>query len=606
MKEYVRRDDLILRAKYPSLVTRIFEISYEKFVIFVENPFIPKEELSNEFNYSIRMIVSPVTLTFEIPSDYIYEIKPIADDEIAKNFAGIGITTNQLYNLLASKFSALKKIEIDEVKNGVVKIHLSQILDEQYKNLIKDFLETMSEGFIKFRPIFDLVDDSSRLILTCENSTLTILPSSVNKTKIEYEERDEEFWFDHIDGIYQGTITKDHILGMPSLGNSCYINQLFPNCINIRNGLLLFDRIFMDLPVNESIDEVCRTQQIKKSEAVDLCRKGRLAFITTQPYDRIDSNFLNELFKINPYSVFSRRALSALIIADLVKINKETLFSNELLHLLKKDVLDSLNLPFVTTEKIYDFLTWPKHALRQSLNLFLTESPARISNIGINRCVELPSEVPKSADFNFEFTMHAPFIHIASALDAYYFPSGDKNYNPKLQVSLMYNILNLFKCSSLEGLNRYISKFSMQKRPSIELLEVNSYPSIREIETYSREFCSPQNFNTLFTYLDALSESERSEKILKYNDSLSEFQIKNSKDRRALSLGFSFLSSLVPIPFFGFIIDLLKYGGNAVLEKNNKIQKMIYGMRNTINPGKPMDSQAIRFLSQINPVARLE
>ena len=171
MKEYVRRDDLNLRAKYPSLVTRIFEISYEKFVIFVENPFIPKEELSNEFNHSIRMVVSPVALTFEIPSDYIYEIKPIADDEIAKNFAGVGITTNQLYNLLASKFSALKKIEIDEVENGVVKIHLSQVLDEQYKSLIKDFLATMSDGFIKFSPIFDLIDNSSRFTLTCENPT---------------------------------------------------------------------------------------------------------------------------------------------------------------------------------------------------------------------------------------------------------------------------------------------------------------------------------------------------------------------------------------------------------------------------------------------------
>ena len=146
----------------------------------------------------------------------------------------------------------------------------------------------------------------------------------------------------------------------------------------------------------------------------------------------------------------------------------------------------------------------------------------------------------------------------------------------------------------------------MQKRPSIELLEVNSYPSISEIETYSREFCSPKNFNTLFTYLDVLSESERSDKILKYNDALSEFQIKNFKDHRALSLGFSFLSNLVPIPFFGFIIDLLKYGGKAILEKNSKIQKMIYGMKNTINPRKPMDSQAIKFLSQINPVARLE
>lgn len=606
MKNYVRQDDLNLRAKYPSLVTRIFEISYEKFVIFVENPFASKEELSKEFDYSIRMIVSPVSLTFEVPTDYVYEINPIADDEIGANFAGISLTTDQLYNLLVSKFPFLKKITIDVVKNNIVAIHFAKSLNDSLKKQLTDFLKTMSDGLIKFEPNYDLLENAPRLMLTCDNPVLTILPSSLNRIKVEYEERDEEFWFDHINEIYQGTITKEQILGTDSCGNSCYINQSFHNNINIRNGLLLFDRIYMDLPIDGNIADLCTSMKIKETEVVDLCQKGRLIFITDQPYDRVDSNFLNETFKLNPYSVFSRRALSALIIADLVNINKQTLFSNELIHFLRKDALDSLNLSFISSQRIYDVLTWPKRALRQSLNTFLTHSPKFVSNIGINSCLELSQDHPRSLDFNFEFTMHAPFVHIASALNAYYFPSWDKNYNPKPQASLMYNMLNLFKCSSLKDFNHYVSKFSKQQHPSIELLEVNEYPSINEIEAYSKQFCTPKNFNTLFSYLDALSESERTEKISNYNKSLSEFQIKTHKDNRALSLGFSFLSNLIPLPLFGFFVDLLKNGGMAIFESNKNLQEMFYGMKNTINPEKPMDPQAIKFLSQINPVARLE
>lgn len=606
MKNYVRQDDLNLRAKYPSLVTRIFEISYEKFVIFVENPFTSKEELSKEFDYSIRMIVSPVSLIFEVPTDYVYEINPIADDEIGANFAGISLTTDQLYNLLVSKFPFLKKITIDVVKNNIVAIHFAKSLNDSLKKQLTDFLETMSEGLIKLEPYFDLLENASRLMLTCDNPTLTILPSSLNRIKVEYEERDEEFWFNHINEIYQGTITREQILGIDCCGNSCYINQLFHNNINIRNGLLLFDRIYMDLPIDGNIADLCTSMKIKEKEVIDLCQKGRLIFITDQPYDRVDSNFLNEMFKLNPYSVFSRRALSALIIADLVNISKQTLFSNELIHFLRKDALDSLNLSFISSQRIYNVLTWPKRALRQSLNTFLTHSPKAVSNIGINSCLELPQDHPRSLDFNFEFTIHAPFVHIASALNAYYFPSWDENYNPKPQASLMYNMLNLFKCSSLKDFNHYVSKFSKQQQPSIELLEVNEYPSINEIEAYSKQFCAPKNFSALFSYLDSLSESERTEKISNYNISLSEFQTKTHKDNRALSLGFSFLSSLVPLPLFGFFVDLLKNGGKAIFERNEKIQEMFYGMKNTINPEKPMDPQAIKFLSRINPVARFE
>lgn len=613
MKEYVRRDDLKLRAKYPTLNTRIFEISNERFVIFVENPFGSKDELSKEFEHSIRMVTNPVSLIFECPTDYIDEINPITDDKIADDFAGIGITVDQLYNLVVSKFPFIKKIEINEDSNNVVVIHLAKILNKSNKRRINDFLVSMSGNRIKFEASFDLDDDSPVLNISIDNPVLTILPTASNKIKIEYEERDESFWFDHIAGIYQGCISKDKILGDKPLGNSCYISQLFNNNVNIRNGLLLFDRIYMDLPFNRSVKDFCKSQGIKIDDLFSLCQNGRLVFLTNQPYDRIEFDFLNELFKLNPYSVFSRRALSALVIADLVEINKKTLFSNEFTGLLKKDFLDTLHLPFVTSQRIYDFFTWPKRALRQSLNLLLTESPNKISSIGINRCLELPQSHPKNLEYNFEFGVHAPFVHIASALNAYYFPSWEKDYIPESQSSLLYNVLNLFKCSTLRELDNFKLKFSKDSVPSIKLLEVDTFTPINEIERYSKEFCSQKNFNSLFSYLDSLSETERNEKIRKYNDALPEFQWKEKVYQSILSLGstfiFDFLSSYffdTPLISIGAFIELLKFDGKQIFDKNETMKKMFYDMKNSINPNKPMDPQAVKFLSRINPVARLE
>lgn len=559
------------------------------------------------------MITNQVSLTFECPSDYIDEINPIMDDEIADDFAGIGFTVDQLYNLLVSKFPFIKKINICEEPNNVVIIHLVKTLNKSNKRRINDFLGTMSGNRIKFDVSFDLLDDTSVLNFSIDNPVLTILPTASNKIKIEYEERDEAFWFDHIAEIYQGSVSKNQILGGKPLENSCYISQLLNNNVNIRNGLLLFDRIYMDLPFNRSVRDFCKSQCIKIDDLFSLCQNGRLVFLTNQPYDRIEFDFLNELFKLNPYSVFSRRALSALVIADLVEINKKTLFSNELIGFLKKDVLDTLHLPFVTSQRIYDFFTWPKQALRKSLNLLLTESPNKISNIGVNRCLELPQSHPKSSEYNFEFGVHAPFVHIASALNAYYFPSWEDDYIPESQSSLLYDMLNLFKCSTLGEWDNFISKFSKDSAPSIKLLEVDTFMTIDEIERYSREFCSQKNFNSLFSYLDSLSDLERNEKIKKYNDSLSEFQRKEKAYQSFLSLGstviFDFLSYYffdTPLISVGSFIELLKFDGKQIFDNNEKMKKMFYDMKNSINPNKPMDPQAIKFLSKINPVARLE
>ena len=139
MEQYVRRDDLKLRSVYPSLKTRIFEVAPDRFLIYVQNPVKDRDALCKEFNHSIRFIISPVGLTFELPKQFVREIPIIEDSQIGDSFAGIGWTANQLYNLLYSKFPFLNSVKIDEVENGIVKIHFPYDMSGLYNSQLTFF-----------------------------------------------------------------------------------------------------------------------------------------------------------------------------------------------------------------------------------------------------------------------------------------------------------------------------------------------------------------------------------------------------------------------------------------------------------------------------------
>lgn len=611
MENYVRRDDLRLRSRYPSLKTKIFEIEAERFLIYVQNPFDDRDALCEEFNNSIRFITSPVKLTFKLPEKFIKEIPVIADSEIGDNFAGIGWTVNQFYNLLYSKFPFLKSIIIDSVENGVVKIHFTKGLSGLYNSQLTSFLESISGNCIKFKALFDGSGQESFKVSSETNHVLTILPTRWNKKKIEYEERDEAFWFDNVKGIYQGSITKENILGQRSQKNSCYIKYSQFSNVNIRNGLLLFDHVYVELPIDTNIDVFCKQQQIYEDDLFSLVLQGRITFVTNQPYDRIDSDFLNNIYKIKPEAVLSRRALSALILADLVEINKKYLITDEIMSFLTPDMFKSVLPSVIDAKTVYNIITWPRQAIRKSLNVLMLNSSANISSLGINNCIEIPQNHPNHDALEFEFVIHSEFVHIASALNSFYFPFWGDKYETKAQSSVMYNMLNFFKCQSEADVNQFNSRVNTllngeSHLSALDLLDVNIFPPVEDILQFSETYCASKNFSSLFSYLDSFPNDARNQKILEYNKLLQNLKLKRNDFAKSMDLGFSFFTDLPGIPFLGTIVNLAKLGIGKFFEKNDVFQSKWNEFKNKINPEKPMDKQITRFLSQISPVARLK
>lgn len=611
MEKYVRRDDLRLRSLYPSLKTRIFEIENQKFLIYVQNPFDDRNSLCEEFNNSVRFITNPVKLTFDLPEKFVKEIPVIADAQIGDDFAGIGWTTDQLYNLLYSKFPFLRSLKIDMVDNGAVCVHFPCGMSGLYNSQLTSFLESVSGECIKFTASFDDLERGTFGVSSETNRVSTILPTRWNKKRVEYEERDEAFWFDNIKGIYQGSITKENILGQRCQKNSCYIFYSQFSNVNIRNGLLLFDHVYVELPIDTSIGVFCNQQQIIEDDLLSLVTQGRITFITNQPYERIDSDFLNNIYKIKPEAVLSRRALSALILADLVEINKKYLISEEWMSFITPDMFKSVLPNTIEPKTIYNIITWPRQAIRKSLGLLTLNSSANISSLGINNCIEIPQNIPNHTALEFEFKIHSEFVHIASALNAFYFPFWGEKYETKFQSSVMYNLINFFKIHTEDEVKQYISRVASQLKGEscvsmVDLLDVNKYPSLQDIFQFSETYCTSKNFNSLFSYLDSFPTEKRNEKIIEYNKSLQSLKLKRADLAKSMDLGFSFFSDLLPIPFFGSFTSLAKLGIGKFLEKNENLKNNWNEFRNKINPEKPMDKQVVKFLSQISPVARLK
>ncbi len=620
MEQYVRRDDLRLRSVYPSFKTRIFEVSENRFLIYVQNPVKDREALCKEFDCSIRFVTNPVNLTFNLPQKFVREIPIIEDSKIGNSFSGIGWTVNQFYNLLYSKFSFLKSIKIDSVENGTVRVHFPNNMSGLYNSQLTSFLDSMSGDVIKFEAVFDQVEEGRFSAGPDTNPVLTILPTRWNSTNVEYERHDEAFWFDNIKGIYNGTVSKETILGQRCQKNSCYIKYSSFSNVNIRNGILMFDHIYVELPCETSVKDFCLKQQVTEDELISLVVQNRITFITNQPSNRIDYGFLDSIYKMKPEAVLSRRCLNALIIADLVEMNKNCLIADECLPVLSPDLFAGLGVD--VSKKLYNLATWPRRALRKSFELLTLNSSSCISALGVNNCFSIPDNVPNRDALEFEFVVNSEYVHIASALNAFYFPFWAKDYETKTQASLMYNMIKLFKCRNADELEQHniqMKSYSNGKMfvPNLDILEVKDYPTIHEILQFSETYCTSKNFNTLFFYLDSFTPEERNAKILEYNKSLGNLRLKRDEQAKRLDLelsllcdvaGFALGKALGDLAIFGFIgtfAALAKYGGSKLIEKNDFLRNKMNERENLIKPNKPMDKQATRFLSQISPVARL-
>jgi len=639
MDERIRRTDLYLRAKYPHLDTRIFKLTDDFYGILLKNFTGNFNEIQKEFDYSIKPMTIPVHLFEKIPSNIEKELPIIKDDEIGNNFSGLPLTLLEVKYLLMAKFPMIEILHLEEFfdPDGKLNFYTDIISDENIKKDLINFLysldiplkyyliENKIEGINKGKrereereKSSSSIKDSNPLTSTyfdsLENPIIHSFPTKLSKTKIICEERDEQIWFDKLGEIYAGKFTKTDILNDVNINNSCYIDYSLFNNVNIRNGIVLYDKIFVELPVSSDIKTFCSAQKINSDEIIQLCKENKLTFILPQPSFRYDFNFLNELYKINSHCILSRRALSALIICDLVEINKNH-FVNALG--ISDSIYEISEIIKQTNEKyhkidFYNIFTWPQKALRSVLEVFLFGSTYKSVNFGINNLFTDMFDNKQKKEMEFEFGINSDKAHISSALNSQYLPYFEGTiYSNRIVTSIMGNMLNFYKNSSIEKIQNYVTErqkiITNNTMLPINLIEVAEYKSITELNHLSKKYFSSNNFSSILGYFLSLPPEDMRKKIIEYN-SLVENEINRSKKKSdIIDLSVTAVTDLVGlfIPFFGTmaktLVDIVQKSNLSKL-KIDKIREAFY----KLEQGQKYDEKkAISFLSKINSVARL-
>ena len=643
MDDEVKRADLYLRAEYPHLITRIFKQRDGFYWIYINDYEDDFSKLEKEFGHSIKPLGTPVKITNILPTDFVQEIFPIKDTEIGENLHGLSLNIRDYRNLLTVKFPQINisYLESPNVEHKFV-VYTDKIDNDKLKNEFIVFIkksipfeivvvENLEEGMKKQKDKTEAMDKALSSIKTInplafshldglDNPVMNVFPARQNKKKIPYEEKDEQLWFDNLSGMFSGSFTKSNIIDDIDKCNSCYIDYGTFQNVNIRNGIVLYDKIFVEPPIDFDRPSFCNTQKIKTDEITQLINENKLVFVLPQPYFRYDHDFLIELYNINPNCILSRRALSALIICDLVEINR-------------KYFINTLNLSNCTYEisqiiqkldenfegiNFYNALMWPQKALRSVLDVFLFGSTYRTAAFGINNLFMNIFSEGRKKEMELEFMVNSDKAHISSALNSHYFPHfADGKYSNRTVTSLMGNMLNLFKNSTTDGIQNYINnrKANLSKDifSPINLIEVDEYISVSELSTIAKGYFSAGNFNSIISYLLSLQPDEMYKKINEYNQ-LVEKDI-NKKRNIATAINFSTSATIEAIglfsqiPFFSVGISTglkaLKFAIDKTGIKNNEKIESIIGAFTKI--GKKYDEKkAISFLSKINSVARLK
>ena len=644
----ILRCDFYLRTKYPHLKTRIFKLKNDFYSIYADNYPKPFSSFEDKFHNQIRPITAPVSLTETIPENFEKEITPLSDTDIVSDYSGIPFSPLQLQRLIQFKFPNINCIYITHDNSDYIDFYIQKISDEDTQLKFINFINSLELSLP-----FKIIDDEKEIetiILkekqrkdklndfyrknpsaknfeeSISNPVLNMIPLRQQSLHIKAEERDEEQFFDRVENIYKGIITKHDILPINRDSLNCYIDYSMTGCenINIRNGVLLYDKVFIDLPLMETIESFCNRQKVKKDDLLDLCNRGKVNFILTHPSIQYDRDFLETLYSTTPNSIITRRLLSSLIIADLVDINKNY-FINTVDGLLESSfdfanlIADRLH---KDKEEIYKFLIWPQMALRNSFECLLFNSPARIASFGINNT--FPDflklfDKEKEEKLELEFMINSDKVHIASALNSVYFPYSEKDgkYTNRTTTSLMADRLNFYKNATLDTGSEYFNERNqilsgMQNILPIDIIDVNDYIPLHELQKISDCFYTSSQFNSIFSFLAKQDVPERIEIIKKYNE-LVDKEI-NKKQNKKTSIDFAINGVfdgvgvlLSALNIFFPVIGLATTGIKFFSEKsglNETILKKVEKTQKIMKNGNYNEEKAISFLAKINPVAR--
>lgn len=609
--ELVIRTDFSFRTKYPEVKTRIFHIKDQFYEIYCENLEKRFLKVSEDFNYKIRPVSTPVKLVDELPVKYIAELQQISDMNIPNNYKGISMRTIDMLNLITGKYPSIDVINIIGNEGDFkIKVHIKGNIPEDLKLDFLSFLEKLNQGV----PIVTIEKSDIERLKLFENPALYLYSSKLEKSNLEIVQEDEAFWYENIHKIYDGSLNKSSLPFLNSKKSNCYADFSRNDNLSVRNHLLLYDTTYISLPIEKPINDFLSEQKISQEDFEYLIKGNRIKILLTQPESRYDISFLKDIYSVNQNSIISRRAINTALIVDLQELYKN-FFITDLD--LTSELYDVAKI-FASISKsdlndLYTLLSWPIRAFRESFSYLENSSPIRICSIGVNNTIQDSVSKMIGKDIKLEFMFASNNIHIASAINGAYYPSGEvSGYSDRHYANILSQILSIYKISTTDKTLAY-SEFKKDLKDNTEFIspinafEINEYIPIDEFSDFSKKIISSDRVISLLSYLNELNETERNKKIKEYNHEIKRLVKKRGNIRQ--SFDFTYSAALdtagIWVPFLGTGTKGLEIISNKI-GVSNKVKKKILDGFDSLFYRKNQDKKNISLLAKINPIARLK
>lgn len=613
------RLELRFRVRYPYFITNLFKLSERHYVVNTANNSEHSfDELTEEM--SLMQVMWAENLTVRVsqnePEKYLYTLEPLSlQDCLDINLYEPKI--EDVSRMLVVKYPKLDfgELEIDRKNLRITVPILSS--DNNIGDLVLSIEEFLNDLGFAFK--FECkVSEGINPIQYNSSNIFIIAPSKSNSTKLSYFLEEEEFWFDRATDIYNGKITKVNNPFISDQETSCYSNFMLDG-INIRNHLMLFDTVYITLPLEDRMSDFLNSQRIQKKEIVELASKGRIKLVLVQPEDRMDMNLIEQVFEANPKAILGRRGVSALCAIDLVEINNKYLFSSPEFLSSLPDIISTLGtvVPQKSRKQFLELITWPLRALSESYQVFSSIGTFGFSRLGVND-VLLSLLDNKLGDFQLEFSIFSEPIHIASALNSTYIPFElkDNNFSDYYFARMMGSLINMYKNLNEASVAEHLSGNKLDQNilslDDIRLFEINDFDSLYSFEDVFSIPSTRRKASSLMGYLASLSPEERSAAIQKYNTEIEKSQSKkfNAKDTMDIAMDVKDIFLEDGVPGYSFVmrgLDYLNTKGRAKFKSVDKIMEKLEQIGNTrVNKKTNQHDREMDFLSKISRVARIK
>lgn len=426
----VRRTDVALRAAYPHLVTRIFELAPHRYVICFSKEQLHASTVSEYFQKSIRPVAVAIELANGVPSNYLSELAVIADDRLARGLEGFSFTHDEIGDILLSRYPDLPLLlRAPNRNNPITFVFESALTPEQERN-VRAVLEGIMPGWpiaITTERVPAMPEPSAAVRdMIASHRVLDVRPHRLRPNAPAFVREDEAFWHEHVDAIFEGRLLSLPVPETADAGMACYIDaSSFPQ-IDLRQAVLVYDTIFFAPPLADrpdGQDGFWQQQRVTRDDVLKLIEAGRLRLVLSQPEERTDTLFLRAAHERNPSAVIGRLRAAAIAANDIVQTCNEYTFARpdltrqvgELASLLAQDSK-------VPAEVISRLLLWPLHARRACLAPLMRRGLMGVANFSQGSILSDELKSALGNDYELEAVATSVGVHVAHTLNATLIP----------------------------------------------------------------------------------------------------------------------------------------------------------------------------------------